>query len=77
MALYTHTHTHTHTHKQFKEKEKRVGENSTLKGMEKDGQKKGEIFLTACLFCALYTEKKRKSKEVLLERYGKEGVENV
>ena len=45
--------------------------------MEKDGQKKGEIFLTACLFCALYTEKKRKSKEVLLERYGKEGVENV
>ena len=75
-AVHTHTHTHTHT-SNLKKEEKRVGENSALKVMEKDRQKKGENFLTACLFCVLYTEKKRKSKEVLLERYEKEGVENV
>ena len=78
LVLYTHTHTHTSN---LKKEEKRVGENPTLKGMEKDGQKKGEIFLTACLFCVLYTEKQQGTNSLILNKkqkeYKKEGVENV
>ncbi len=44
--------------------------------MEKDGQRKEENFLTACLFCVLYTEKKRNNKK-LIQKREKEGVENV
>ncbi|HIU52025.1 MAG TPA: hypothetical protein IAB70_05345, partial [Candidatus Merdicola faecigallinarum] len=40
-AVHTHTHTHTSN---LKKEEKRVGENSALKVMEKDRQKKGENF---------------------------------
>ena len=71
LVLYTHTHTHTSN---LKKEEKRVGENSALKVMEKDRQKKGENFLTACLFCVLYTERREILKQ---EENKKEGVENV
>ena len=63
--LYTHTHTHTHTHtSNLKKEEKRVGENPTLKVIEKkDGIQRRINFEGIRSFCVVENSSKGRKKE--------------
>ena len=62
-AVHTHTHTHTHT-SNLKKEEKRVGENSTLKGMEKRRTEKGSKLFNCLSFLRALHQAKGKNRRL-------------